>query len=161
MFGWRADENVEGARGKSANELSLPRLAVGGLLVEGDSILLVRRKNPPAQGLWTLPGGRVRAGERLRMALKREFLEETGLVVEPVALADVFEVIQKGEDDSLRFHYVILDYWVRRLSGNAEAGTDAVDLQWFPLDGMPVAEMPPESLDFIRRVLRQRPPEVS
>ena len=31
----------------------------------------------------------------------------------------------------------------------------------FNISGMPVAEMPPESLDFIRRVLRQRPPEVS
>jgi ADP-ribose pyrophosphatase YjhB (NUDIX family) len=44
-------------------------------------LLLVRRRNEPGRGLWSLPGGRVEAGESLARAVEREVLEETGLVV--------------------------------------------------------------------------------
>ena len=52
-----------------------------GAVVFDDSgrLLLIRRANPPAQGTWSLPGGRVEPGESSEDAVVRELHEETGL----------------------------------------------------------------------------------
>jgi ADP-ribose pyrophosphatase YjhB (NUDIX family) len=44
-------------------------------------LLLIRRGQEPSLGLWSLPGGRVEAGESLEQAVEREVREETGLRV--------------------------------------------------------------------------------
>lgn len=65
-------------------------------------LLLVRRGHDPGRGLWSIPGGRVEAGESLAAAIEREVMEETGLTVqagEPVgrvlipAPGAVYEVV--------------------------------------------------------------------
>jgi ADP-ribose pyrophosphatase YjhB (NUDIX family) len=48
-------------------------------------LLLIRRGHEPGRGLWSVPGGRVEAGESLRAAVEREVREETGLSVRAVA----------------------------------------------------------------------------
>jgi 8-oxo-dGTP diphosphatase len=61
---------------------------VGAVVLDGDGrLLLVRRGREPSRGLWSLPGGRVEAGETGADAVVREVFEETGLRVragEPV-----------------------------------------------------------------------------
>jgi 8-oxo-dGTP diphosphatase len=49
-------------------------------------LLLIRRGHAPHAGSWSLPGGRVEAGETLEEAVRREVLEETGLRVRPGAV---------------------------------------------------------------------------
>jgi 8-oxo-dGTP diphosphatase len=44
-------------------------------------LLLIRRAHEPGRGLWSLPGGRVEAGESAAEAVQREVREETGLDV--------------------------------------------------------------------------------
>ncbi len=44
-------------------------------------LLLVKRSRPPAAGQWSVPGGRMEAGETLRQCAEREVMEETGLAV--------------------------------------------------------------------------------
>ena len=58
---------------------SMPIPTVDALLVFQGKFLLLKRVNPPVKGEWWLPGGRVRKGEALEDAVKREVLEETGL----------------------------------------------------------------------------------
>ncbi|MCF4097870.1 NUDIX hydrolase [Maritalea mediterranea] len=54
---------------------------VSAALFEGDQVLLVQRKNAPYQHYWSLPGGRIKAGETAHAAIHREIEEETGLKV--------------------------------------------------------------------------------
>ena len=54
----------------------------GAIVRDGDGrLLLIRRGREPGRGLWSLPGGRVEAGETRPEAVRREVLEETGLDV--------------------------------------------------------------------------------
>ena len=57
--------------------------AVQGLLVRDGRVLIGRRKIEPRKGYWDLPGGFLEEGEDPLAGLRREFLEETGLEVEP------------------------------------------------------------------------------
>src|SRR5438309_1285098 len=65
-----------------------PRVRCVGAVVFDDAgrLLLVRRAHEPGQGRWSIPGGRVEAGETDARAVIREVAEETGLVVEILRL---------------------------------------------------------------------------
>src|SRR5262245_25949943 len=72
-----------------------PYVAVSAAIVRNGKILVVRRARAPANGLFTLPGGVVETGETLTEAVAREVSEETGLTIEPVALAGFREAIAR------------------------------------------------------------------
>jgi len=55
------------------------RTSAYGIIRHGNKILLV---NTRSSGKWFFPGGEVEVGEKLEDAIKREFLEETGIEVE-------------------------------------------------------------------------------
>jgi ADP-ribose pyrophosphatase YjhB (NUDIX family) len=112
-----------------------PGVAVGAVILveEGPrpAVVLIQRARPPAQGSWTLPGGRVAHGERLEDALVREVREETGLEVEVVRLVEVVEILEPPH------HYVVLDYLARLArpgGGTLVAGDDAADVRIVPVD---------------------------
>lgn len=82
-----------------------PAIGVSALIFdEQDRILLIKRGHPPAQGQWSVPGGKLEPGESLVQACQREVLEETGLSIE---LGPLVAVVERVFDD---YHYVILDY---------------------------------------------------
>jgi ADP-ribose pyrophosphatase YjhB (NUDIX family) len=105
-----------------------PELCVGAVAVADGALLLVRRARGPGSGRWSVPGGRVEAGESIREAVKREVAEETGLVVRCGELLGWAERI--GADH----HFVILDFFVSVEDGRElQAGDDAAEARWFPL----------------------------
>jgi ADP-ribose pyrophosphatase YjhB (NUDIX family) len=86
---------------------SHPQLAVSAAIFRDDRILLVRRARAPANGLYSLPGGRVEFGETLHAALHREIDEETALEIEIIGLAGWREVLPATAGGG---HYLIMSF---------------------------------------------------
>jgi 8-oxo-dGTP diphosphatase len=109
--------------------------AILAVVVRDSRLLLVRRANPPDQGLWGFPGGRIEHGETLLHAAERELREETGFVTRAQGVLTAFDVLDRAPDGRLRFHYVIAVVGCAD-SGQAEirAGDDATAVDWFTLD---------------------------
>jgi 8-oxo-dGTP diphosphatase len=111
-----------------------PGVGAAVLLRDDDGrVLLVKRgRGATRSGLWCIPCGYVDYGEDVREAAAREVLEETGLEVEvgdPVFVASNFHDPEK----------LTVGVWFsgRIVSGVPQAGDDAVDIGWFPLDDLP------------------------
>lgn len=101
---------------------------VGAIVVDDDGrLLLVRRANAPARGLWSVPGGRVEPGESHEDAVLRELIEETGVVGRVVR-----EVGQVSRPAPCGGTYVIRDFLVAAEAGAQPcAGDDALEAGWF------------------------------
>ncbi|QNE18394.1 NUDIX domain-containing protein [Kribbella qitaiheensis] len=94
---------------------------VGALVYdEQRRLLVVQRANEPGRGLWSLPGGRVEAGEDDPTALTREVAEETGLAVE---IGPLVGEVERGAPGGRV--YVIRDYQASAVGGVLAAGDDA------------------------------------
>ena len=109
---------------------SRPVVGVGGVVVEGERVLLVRRAHPPLMGEWSLPGGGVEVGETLEAAVVREVREETGLIVIVGPLIEAFERIEVSDDGRIIYHFVVLDYLCQPTGGSVTPGSDVSDAQW-------------------------------
>ncbi len=114
-----------------------PIIGVGAVIVDGGRALLVRRDTEPLKGEWSVPGGMLELGEKLRDGVRREVLEETGLVVEPGEVLDVFDSIFTDSQGRTEYHYVLVDYLCRPICGEAMAGTDVSDVRWIREDDLP------------------------
>jgi ADP-ribose pyrophosphatase YjhB (NUDIX family) len=92
-------------------------------------LLLIRRAHEPGRGLWSVPGGRVEAGETDQHAVIREVAEETGMVVEIIRLLGN---VQRRAPDGAVFD--IYDYCCRVVGGALAAGDDADETRWCDAD---------------------------
>lgn len=128
-----------------------PVVGVAAVVLRGDQVLLVQRGREPGKGSWGLPGGVLELGETLAEGVRREVREECGVEVEVGPVVGVFEPMQRDADGRLRFHYVVIDYLARYLSGEPQAADDADDARWVDvaaLDGLP---MHPDTRAIIRQ----------
>lgn len=126
------------------------RIRSCGLLISGDSILLVQLKSPVTNDyIWIPPGGGLQFGETLKEALKREFKEETGLHVEVKELIHIHEFIEN------RIHALEFYFEVEVKSGNVRLGVDPEygkdaqilkDIGFHKLDKLDEIDFKPESL---------------
>lgn len=117
---------------------------MGAIVVDDDGrLLLVRRANPPAQGTWSIPGGRVEAGETHEVAVVRELMEETGLTGRVVR--EVGTVRRESPSGDV---YVIRDYVldVADVDG-VRAGDDASDANWFTREQLDELDTSPGLVD--------------
>jgi 8-oxo-dGTP diphosphatase len=120
-----------------------PVVCAGAVIRDADNrLLLVRRKNAPALGMWSLPGGRVEPGETHAEAAAREVLEETGLTV---VVGDLIDTVPLGQ-------YVVHDFTATVVSGELRAGDDASDVKWCDPGEIPLMQTSPGLVEELRRM---------
>jgi 8-oxo-dGTP diphosphatase len=111
-----------------------PVVGIGAIIINGDKILLEKRKNSPGKGKWSVPGGLVELGENIEQAVIREVKEETTLDVYEPRLVDIVDHISLDEKGTVKYHFVIADYLVTVKSGKPKAASDADALKWVPFN---------------------------
>ena len=131
-----------------------PLVGVGALVLDDDNekILMVKRGNDPGRGKWSFPGGLVNVGEAVREAVKREIKEETGLSVKIGDLAGVIDVVIKDDDEKVQYHYVIIDFFAKRESGEISPRSDAEDVRWIPLKDLLSLNVTRTAIDLLRKL---------
>jgi 8-oxo-dGTP diphosphatase len=105
-----------------------PILGVSIAVFREDRVLLATRTKPPSAGVFSLPGGRVEAGEALEQAALRELAEEVGVKARIVAFNRAVEMLTDGPE--LRQHYVVLSFVGLWVSGEAAPGPEAGEVLW-------------------------------
>ena len=128
-----------------------PMAGVGGVVLDGDRVLLVRRGREPLRGEWSLPGGLVEVGETLANALRREIREETGLDIHIGPVVEVLDRILPDQQGRVQFHYVLVDYLCSVKSGSLSAASDACDARWVERDQLEAYRLRPETLRVIEK----------
>jgi 8-oxo-dGTP diphosphatase len=126
-----------------------PIAGVGAVVLDGDRVLLVQRGQAPLKGEWSLPGGALELGETLEEGIRREVLDETGLVVEPVTVVEVLDRISRDSEGRVQYHYVLVDFLCRVIGGNLACATDAADVRWTGADDL--AGVAPFTVSVIRK----------
>jgi len=129
----------DGAAGKPP-----PIVCAGAVVRDQDGrLLLIRRAHAPSMGLWSVPGGRVEAGETPAQAAAREVLEETGLHVDVERL---LATVQIGD-------YLVHDFAAVVRGGTLQAGDDASEVRWCSFEDAELLPLTPGLLDELRRML--------
>ncbi|MEI7596164.1 MAG: NUDIX hydrolase [Bacteroidota bacterium] len=99
------------------------------------SVLLIKRKNYPFEGLWAIPGGFMDMDETLIDAAHRELEEETGLG--NVALSQFYTFDAIGRDPRHRTISTIFVGFTNENNCKIKANDDAADAQWFDINALP------------------------
>jgi len=126
-----------------------PQIAVGVVVIRDEKILLVKRRNPPGKGLWSIPGGRVELGETLKEAGEREVKEEAAVIIRAKDPVYTFDLIDRDDQGCVRFHYVIVDLLADYVSGKPKPSSDACGARWVTpqeLEELPVSRITREFL---------------
>ena len=107
-----------------------PVVGVGGIVLDAERVLLVRRGREPLKGIWSIPGGKLELGETLRDAVRRELREEVGLEVQVLEMVEVFERITFDEEGRAAYHFVLIDFLCECTAGTATADDDVDEVAW-------------------------------
>jgi 8-oxo-dGTP diphosphatase len=133
----------------------IPLVGVGAVIIDiataGDAarVVLVKRAHPPLQAQWSIPGGVLEVGELMREAAAREAWEETRLVVEPGELLGVYDRVLRDAEQRVQYHYVLIDFLCRRVSGELQAGSDAAEVRWFRREELAALGLAEDTLDVV------------
>ena len=136
---------------------SRPITGIGAVILMDGGVVLIRRRHEPLAGHWSLPGGTLDLGETLQAAVAREALEETGLIVDVGPLVEVFDRILLDDEGKVRYHFVLVDYLCRRVSGELRAGSDATDVVVAKPDDLPNYRLAAKAFDVIQKALNMEP----
>ena len=128
-----------------------PLVGVGAVIIENGRVLLVKRAHPPIQGQWSIPGGVLEVGERVRQAADREAREETGLIVETREMLGVYERVLLDDEGQVQYHYVLIDFLCRPVGGELRAASDAAGVRWFTREELPPLKLAVDTQDVIRK----------
>ena len=125
----------------SAKALARPVLAASVAVFRSDGrVILATRTSPPAMDVWSLPGGKVEAGETLEQAALRELSEEVAVSARIVGFNRHVEIIHRDQDERVSHHFVVASFVADWLGGEPQTGPEAGAVMWanpFDLGGLP------------------------
>jgi 8-oxo-dGTP diphosphatase len=120
-----------------------PGVGVGVMLLKGNKVLLGRRHEDPkkadselhGEGTWTMPGGKIEFGEKMKSAAVREVFEETGILLERKNL----EQISLSDDIIPDAHFITIGFLCRGFEGNPKVmePDEISEWGWFSLNELP------------------------
>ena len=119
-----------------------PKVAATAVVERAGLVLMLRRAVETGYGLWSLPGGYVDRGEVVEEAAAREVREETGLQVQIGGLVGLFSEAEHP--------VVVAAYAAVETGGKLEAGPEALELGFYPLDDLPTLAFPRDRLILAR-----------
>jgi 8-oxo-dGTP pyrophosphatase MutT (NUDIX family) len=103
-----------------------PKIGVNGVLFNEEGQILLEHRSDDL--LWGIPGGWVDVGEGPETALKREFMEEASLVIEPVEIIK-FITRLPGEFNQPHTSVHIL-YYCKYISGDIKKSHESLELSF-------------------------------
>ncbi|TVQ39228.1 MAG: NUDIX domain-containing protein [Spirochaetaceae bacterium] len=127
-----------------------PFVGVGVVVFRDQSVLLIRRGNPPRAGEWSLPGGAQHVGETVRETALREVLEETGVEIHEPQFLEVIDAIMRDDRGRTRYHYTLIDFWAEWRAGDPAAADDAQHAEWIPLSRLDSYSLWTKTIEVIR-----------
>ena len=133
-----------------------PYVGVGVIVFRDQKVLLVKRKNEPNKGLWSIPGGKQMIGETIAEAAKRELMEETGVKVDELLLVDVVDAIVPDIEGKIKYHYTLVDYMGEWLSGESRPGDDAIEVRWVCLNKLNSYSLLEKTINIIQKSLTMK-----
>jgi 8-oxo-dGTP diphosphatase len=95
-------------------------VSVAGVVIDEDGRALVIQRRDNAH--WEPPGGILERDETITDGLVREVSEETGLIVEPIALTGVYKNLSRG--------IVALVFRCRAISGTLTENAEVTAFRW-------------------------------
>lgn len=107
-----------------------PICGVGVLAFKDEAVLLIRRGKEPRRGEWSIPGGAVELGERVRDAALREFREECGGQIDLRDLVEVVDIFIPDGAGQLKYHYIVIDYCAEWRGGDLTLSDELLDARW-------------------------------
>lgn len=97
------------------------------------AVLLVLRGQAPYAGRWSLPGGKIEAGESAAAAALRELREETGIVAEIAGMLESAEIRPPEPGGAV---YRLAVFYGHHIGGSLAPGDDSQDAQFVSLDAL-------------------------
>jgi len=122
-------------------------------IIRSGEVLLIKRGHAPFAGCWSLPGGKIEAGESPRRAALRELHEETGLRATIRRIVLVMDIPAPAGQET--FHLTV--FCARWLSGIARAASDAAQVRWATPDEVEGLRTTPHLARIVRRAMRLCP----
>ncbi len=102
-------------------------------------LLLVKRAEDPAKGMWCFPIGFAECGESIEEAALRELKEESGVEGRILGLLDVC-----SDQTGMYGEVVVVTFRAEKVGGAEAAGDDACDVGYFPADLCPSSRSAPQ-----------------
>jgi ADP-ribose pyrophosphatase len=130
----------------------VPRVGVGAIVINDGKVLLIRRGIEPSLGMWSIPGGTLKLGEKLQECAAREMLEETGVTIEVGACAYVFDYLESDAEGKIKFHYIVIDYAAKYISGEAKGADDAAEAGWFKSEDLESLHVTKNTLAALKKI---------
>lgn len=119
-----------------------PKLGALAVVLRGDAVLLVQRRNAPNAGLWGFPGGHVERGETALAAATRELHEETGVTATATGYLTNVDLIERDAGGAVTVHYLLAAVACTYVAGTPQAADDALDAAWVSIADVRAGRLP-------------------